>query len=167
MIVVAELPPRVFGRASSELTEADSDAEADDLCLVVAGGGGGGASSLVGLSLLFRTSTEPPGLLLAELRLRTSSTRSFSNFCSAFFRLCAMRPACKLCWMRTFGCVGVPAPAPPPGCECVCQNANADGVVGGGGCCPGVEDEKDACRGGGSGGGSGEEEFVFGRGGKA
>lgn len=73
------------------------------------------ATPFVGLSLRVR--------LLASLLddgaedLSTSSTRSFSSFSSAFFRLFAMRPACRLCWMSTFGFVGAPE-------LWLCQNAN-------------------------------------------
>lgn len=53
-------------------------------------------ASLDGLSLLVRALELPAaGVLL--LLFSTSITRSFSSFSSAFFRLCAIRPACKLC----------------------------------------------------------------------
>ena len=52
--------------------------------------------SLVGLSLLVRVRELPDaGVLL--LLFKTSITRSCSSLSSAFFRLCAIRPACRLC----------------------------------------------------------------------
>lgn len=91
------------------------------------------------------------GLLLrtrrggAELLLSTSMTRSCSSFCSAFLRLCAMRVACKDCWIKVF--VGF--------AEALRGMCGKAGTGGGGsreagcGCCAPM----DACRGGGMTGG--------------
>ena len=78
-----------------------------------------------------------------------------------------MRPACRLCCINAFGCVGV-----PPGVDTLCQNAK--GLLG-----PGVsvaldggfglgfvrETDIDECRGGGGGGRSWVRLFRGGRGG--
>lgn len=53
-------------------------------------------TSLVGLMLRVRFGRE------SVLLLSTSITRSRSSFCSAFFRLCAMRVAWRDCWIRGF-----------------------------------------------------------------
>lgn len=42
---------------------------------------------------------------LGELLLRTSNTRVFSSFSSAFFKLCAMRVACNDCCISELGAV--------------------------------------------------------------
>ena len=98
-MIVAELLP---GPVLFELADPDADEAESGLgigAMIAAG------YSLDGLSLLVRT---------RELLLfNTSNTRSFSSFSSAFFRLCAILPACRLCWIKTFGFVGVP----PDECE--------------------------------------------------
>ena len=52
---------------------------------------------LVGLVLRTRL-IEPPDE--SELLLRTSMTRSCSSFCSACFKLCAIRVAWRDCWIK-------------------------------------------------------------------
>ncbi len=101
-VTVVELA-RVLGRRSSELAEADPERELDEIDFVLEWISPGRlvwppkavVGSLVGLML--RVLTLLLELPAFELLLRTSRTLSFSSFCSAFLRLDAIRPACKLC----------------------------------------------------------------------